>query len=119
MPDISPAEQSGGRPVPNKVFQVDYRQLTDFAQRHDLKAEDIRQWAQADPGFPDRFLETHGLVAYGTLLEIMAHIDGRQLQGQAYADRHDSTAAALRNAVNIISAVDSNSAATLTPPSTS
>lgn len=119
MPDISPAEQPGSKPLPNKVFQVDYSQLTAFAQRHDLNAEDIRAWAQANPDFPARFLETHGKVAYATYLQVLAHMEGRNQQGQAFAARHDSTAASLRNAVRIISAVDSNAAATLAPPSSS
>jgi hypothetical protein len=102
--------------TPDKIFEVDYRQLQDFAKQHDLNADEIRQWAQADPDFPERFLQTHGNVAYPTYLKIKEFMQDRQTQAAAYADRHASTATSLRNAVRTISTVDANSAASFTPP---
>ncbi|MDA0251721.1 MAG: type VII secretion target [Actinomycetota bacterium] len=100
-------------PVPSKIFEVDYRRLTDFAAAHDASAEEIAQWVQADPDFAERFLATHGKVAYGTYLKIKQYTDSRLVQGSIYAHRHASTAAALRNAVRIIDGVDSDNASRL------
>jgi hypothetical protein len=38
---------------PNKVFEVDYRRLEDYAKTHDLSADEIAKWVQADPGFAE------------------------------------------------------------------
>ena len=99
--------------VPNKVFEVNYRQLEDFAGTHDLSAEEIAKWVQADPNFAERFLETHGKVAYGTYLKIKEYADSRLVQGTIYAHRNASTAEALRNAVRVIDGVDSANASRL------
>lgn len=57
------------------MFEVNYRQLEDFAATHDLSAEEIAKWVQADPNFAERFLETHGKVAYGTYLKIKEYTE--------------------------------------------
>jgi hypothetical protein len=97
----------------SKVFEVNYRQLEDYAQTHDLSADEIAKWVQADPGFPERFLATHGKVAYSTYLKIKAYADSRQVQGTIYAHRNASTAEALRNAVRVIDGVDTDNATRL------
>jgi hypothetical protein len=96
--------------APNKVFEVDYRQLEGYAKTHDLSADQIAQWVQADPGLPERFLQTHGKVAYATYLQIKAYAEARQTQGTIYAHRNASTAEALRNAVRVIDGVDTDNA---------
>ena len=102
-----------GTDTPNKVFEVNYRQLEDFAATHDLSAEEIAKWVQADPNFAEHFLQTHGKVAYGTYLKIKEYTDSRLVQGTIYAHRNASTAEALRNAVRVIDGVDSANASRL------
>ena len=68
---------------------------------------------QSDPTFAERFLETHGKVAYGTYLKIKEYTDSRLVQGTIYAHRNASTAEALRNAVRVIDGVDSANASRL------
>lgn len=96
--------------APNKVFEVDFRQLEGYARTHDLSTEEIARWVQADPGLPERFLQTHGKVAYATYLKIKEYADSRQVQGTIYAHRNASTAEALRNAVRVIDGVDTDNA---------
>jgi hypothetical protein len=100
-------------PTASKVFEVNYRQLEDYAKTHDLSADEIAKWVQADPGFPERFLATHGKVAYSTYLKIKAYADSRQMQGTIYGLRNASTAEALRNAVRVIDGVDTDNATRL------
>jgi hypothetical protein len=95
------------------IFEVDYRQLEDFAKTHDLSAEEIARWVQADPNFPERFLASHGKVAYATYLKIKEYADSRNTQATSYAHRNTSTAQALRNAVRVIDGVDSHNAGQL------
>jgi hypothetical protein len=97
-------------PASNKVFEVDFRQLEGYAKTHDLSTEEIARWVQADPGLPERFLQTHGKVAYATYLKIKEYADSRQVQGTIYAHRNASTAEALRNAVRVIDGVDTDNA---------
>ena len=113
MSDTTPAAGAGGTPRPGKVFEVDYRQLEDFAASHELSAEQIGMWVQADPDFAERFLATHGTVAYGTYLKVKEYAESRLMQASIYAHRNASTAASLRNAVRIIAAVDSDNASRL------
>lgn len=93
-----------------KVFEVDYRQLEDFAAGHDVSAEQIAQWVRADPDFAERFLATHGKVAYASYLKIKEYTDSRLMQGSIYAHRNAATAESLRNAVRIIDGVDADNA---------
>lgn len=97
----------------NEIFEVDYRQLEGFAKTHDLSADEIARWVQADPDFPEHFLATHGKVAYATYLKIKEYADSRRTQATIYAHRNASTAEALRNAVRVIDGVDSHNAAQL------
>lgn len=106
----STVDASPDGPTSNEVFEVDYRQLEGFAKTHDLSADEIAKWVQADPNFPERFLETHGKVAYATYLKIKEYADSRQTQATIYAHRNASTAEALRNAVRVIDGVDGQNA---------
>lgn len=101
---------SGGPTRPGKVFEVNYRQLEDFAAGHEVSAEQIANWVRADPDFAERFLATHGTVAYGTYLKIKAYTESRLMQGSIYAHRNASTAESLRNAVRIIEGMDADNA---------
>lgn len=103
-------EDSSSGPGSNEVFEVDYRQLEGFAKTHDLSADEIARWVQADPNFPEKFLETHGKVAYATYLKIKEYADSRLTQATIYAHRNASTAEALRNAVRVIDGVDGQNA---------
>jgi Excreted virulence factor EspC, type VII ESX diderm len=112
-PNTHPAGADG------KPFHVEYAILDRNADSHDTNAEQVQNWAAADPNFAQRFIDTHGKVAYGTYLNVARYIDSRQTQGAAFAERNASTAASLRNAIQATSSTDEANAARFAPPPTS
>jgi hypothetical protein len=105
------------------VFEVDYGHLEGLAQSHDDNAGKVSDWAQAEPGFADQLLETHGKVAYATYLNVKGYNDERATQAAAYAGRQADTATGLRGAIASTRGTDEANAAafgpTGLPPTTS
>lgn len=98
------------------VFDVNYHHLEGLAQRHDEQAGQVAQWADAEKGFADRLLETHGKVAYATYLNVKGYNDSRHVEAGAYAQRNADTAVGLRGAIASTRATDESSAAAFKPP---
>jgi hypothetical protein len=97
------------------VFEVNYTTLADKARSHDISAEDIADWVRADPNFPEKFLATHGKVAWAAYLKIKEYADSRQLAGTLFAHRHAATAESLREAARLINGIESDNATRFRP----
>lgn len=95
----------------NDVFQVDYSELEKFAREHHLNAEELAEWASGDPGFPERYLATHGKVNFGTYLKIREFMASKQIAGTAFAEHNMQTSAALRAAIASTRATEETNAA--------
>ncbi|RFZ07582.1 hypothetical protein DSM43518_03324 [Mycobacterium marinum] len=113
-----PADAPNGRSG-SGVFEVNYRRLEGLAQRHDIQAGQVAQWADVEPDFADRMLATHGKVAYATYLNIKGVNESRRTEAGAYAQRNADTAVGLRGAIASTRSTDEASAAAFKPPTTS
>lgn len=96
--------------TPGKDFTFSYATLADKARSHDASAEDIARWVRADPDFAEKFLATHGKIAYPTYLRIKEYAETRQSTGSQYAQRHAETAASLREASRTFARVEDENA---------
>lgn len=86
-------------PAQGKTYALDYAQINEFAAQHDLNAEQITQWALANPEFPQQYLNTHGKVNYATFLKIVEFYQSKVTAGTAFAERQSHTANGLRTAL--------------------
>ncbi|SHU71309.1 Protein of uncharacterised function (DUF2580) [Mycobacteroides abscessus subsp. abscessus] len=84
---------------PQGPYALDYAQIEEFAAQHDQNAEQIMQWAIANPDFPQQYLDTHGKVNYATFLKIVEYYESKVQAGTAFSDRQAHTANGLRTSL--------------------
>lgn len=75
---------------------VDLQLLYDLANQHDQVADDTRTWAQPPTDWLTSFPDTYGKIAHPVHQALTRYYDARQRAGEALADGHNKTAAALR-----------------------
>ncbi|RFZ07583.1 hypothetical protein DSM43518_03325 [Mycobacterium marinum] len=95
------------------LFQVDYAELEQFAQEHDLNAQELVEWASGDPEFPERYLATHGKVNFGTYLKIVEFMASKQIAGTTFAEYNVQTSTALRASIALTKATEEANAAAI------
>ncbi|MGV0743875.1 type VII secretion target [Mycolicibacterium sp. XJ870] len=95
------------------VFGMDPGRMETFAAEHDDIGEQARVWAASNLDLPERVLESHGKVAYNTVLGLREAVANKLAAGMAFADRNGRTADTLRRTVVGIQATDEGSAADL------
>lgn len=95
----------------DKPFEAEMAELEKFAKEHDMNAEQVRDWANKDPDFAERYLQTHGKVNYATYLKIQDFQENKAAAGNAFAEQQTHTANALRNTVYITQTKDEEGAA--------
>ncbi|WP_457181133.1 hypothetical protein [Mycobacteroides abscessus] len=81
------------------IYALDYAQIEQFAAQHDFNAEQIMQWATANPDFPQQYLDTHGKVNYATFLKIVEYYKSKVEAGTAFSGRQAHTANGLRTSL--------------------
>ncbi|WP_216897856.1 type VII secretion target [Nocardia alni] len=77
-------------------LDVDLQLLYDLANQHDQVADDTRTWAQPPTEWLASFPDTYGKIAHPVHQALNRYYDARQRAGEALADGHNKTAAALR-----------------------
>ena len=102
--------------TPGHVYDIDYQQLRSYARDHDLNAQEIYQWAEANQDYPQKYLETHGKVNFATYLKIVEFFESKRHAGTAFGQRQQHTAEHLRRAVDNTDIRDRDNAAPFTQP---
>ncbi len=94
-----------------EILDLDYGLMHRFAGNHDQNAAELLNWVAADPGYAERYLQTHGNVNFGTYQALKTVLAGRTAAGTSFAARSQQTAWSLRGSAAGTQAVDAASGA--------
>ncbi len=92
-------------------LDIDPQLLYDLANQHDQVADDTRTWAQPPTEWLASFPDTYGKIAHPVYQALNRYYDARQRAGEALADGHNKTAAALRASAEAFKQADDDGAA--------
>lgn len=91
-------------------MDIDPQLLLDLAAQHDRVGDDTKTWAQPPSDWLARFPDTYGSIAQPVLDALNQYYEARQNAGDALAQGHYDTAAALRAAAAAYEQADQDGA---------